>query len=195
MTSLLLAPVCAVFLATSSFSFFFRAFREADSGINQVLIREPKLAAMERLAEAFLWCLANLSLEGVQCWLGLPGSPQDSHPADPWALDYHLACFEGRVFPNRTTQELKENKPAKFQGDSQEAQRRIREQRDILICQIHIQANTDWEMCVCLQGLWAGISSSFWRKSHSGKGTTCNFKLCPRKEGGLAFTVFAVSGS
>lgn len=65
MTSLLWASVCSVFLTTSSFLFCFRAFGEADSGINWVLIREPKLVAMERLAEPSLWCLTNLSLEGV----------------------------------------------------------------------------------------------------------------------------------
>lgn len=58
--------------ATSSFLFSSRAFGVADSGRKWVLMREPKLAAMERLvAEASLWCLANLSLEGVLCWLGL----------------------------------------------------------------------------------------------------------------------------
>lgn len=122
-----------------------RAFGEADLGIKWVLIREPKLATMERLAEAALWCLANLSLEGVFHWLGLPGSPQDGGPTAPY---HHLARFECRVFLNRTTQELKENKPAKCQGDSQEARRRIREQRNLLIYPIHIQANTDWEMYV-----------------------------------------------
>lgn len=50
---------------TSSFLFFSRAFGVADSGRKWVLMREPKLEAIERfLAAAALWCLANLSLEG-----------------------------------------------------------------------------------------------------------------------------------
>lgn len=59
----------------TAFLFASRAFGEADLGIKWVLIRELKLATMERLAEASLWCLANLSLEGVLCWLGL----QEAH--------------------------------------------------------------------------------------------------------------------
>lgn len=54
-----------------------------------------------------VWCWANPSLEGVLCWLWLPGSPQDGRPPAPWAEDHHLACFEGRVYHHQTTQELK----------------------------------------------------------------------------------------
>lgn len=48
---------------------------------------------------------------------------------------------------------------------------------------------------MCSWGLWVGTFSSFGGKSHSGKGTKCNFKLRPRKERGLTFAVFAGSGS